>query len=88
MGDISEMLIWVASDRHRKTVRHASDLHLTPPVSHVGTLEYDRFDEIVEKSYEYAKPIVAEFVKKHPWLVSQHGNSMKEAKKGSSIQSN
>ncbi|KAG7360957.1 cyclic nucleotide-binding protein [Nitzschia inconspicua] len=84
MGDISEMLVWVASERHRKSVRLVSDLHLTPPVSDVGTLEYDRFEEIVEKSYEYAKPLVAEFVKKHPWLVSQemHSNKRKELTQG------
>ena len=70
MGDISDMLIWVASERHRKAVKMASDLHLTPPVSDVGILEYDRFDEVVEKSYQYAKPLVADFVKRHPWLVT------------------
>ncbi|KAL3921191.1 MAG: hypothetical protein SGILL_002874 [Bacillariaceae sp.] len=70
MGDISDMLVWVASERHRKAVKLASDLHLTPPVADVGTLEYERFDEIVEKSYQYAKPLVAEFARKHPWLVS------------------
>jgi lysophospholipid hydrolase len=70
MGDISDMLVWVASERHRKAVKMVSDLHLTPPVSDVGTLEYERFDEVVEKSYEYAKPLVAEFVRKHPWLVA------------------
>jgi lysophospholipid hydrolase len=80
MGDISEMLVWVASERHRKSVKLHSDLHLTPPVSDVGTLEYDRFDEIVEKSYEYAKPLVAEFVKKHPWLVSQPTQAKRDAK--------
>ena len=37
-----------------------------------GTLEYDKFEEIVEKSYLYAKPIVDEWVLKNPWLVSQN----------------
>lgn len=36
-----------------------------------GTLEYDKFDEIVDTSYLYAKPIVDEWVRKNPWLVSQ-----------------
>ena len=49
MGDISERLQWVSSEQHRKTVRQASDLHLVPPVQNYGTLEYDKFDEIVEK---------------------------------------
>jgi hypothetical protein len=35
-----------------------------------GTLEYDRFDEIVEKSYNYSKPIIDEWVRKNPWLIS------------------
>jgi lysophospholipid hydrolase len=72
MGNISDVLVWVASERHRKAVKIVSDLHLTPPVSDVGTLEYERFYKVVEKLYEYAKPLVAEFVKKHPWLVTPH----------------
>jgi len=71
MGDISDMLIWVSSEQHRKSVKIACDLHLTPPIQDIGTLEYDKFDEIVEKSYVYAKPIVDEWVRKNPWLVSQ-----------------
>ena len=47
-----------------------SDLHLAPPVQDVGTLEYDRFDEIVQTGYMYAKPLVEEFVRKHPWVVT------------------
>jgi len=70
MGDIQDMLIWVSSEQHRKSVKNVCDLHLTPPIQDVGTLEYDRFDEIVEKSYIYAKPIVDEWVRKNPWLVS------------------
>jgi len=70
MGDISDMLIWVSSEKHRKAVKLVSDLHFTPPIQDVGTLEYDRFDEVVEKSYLYAKPIVDEWVRLNPWLVS------------------
>jgi predicted acylesterase/phospholipase RssA len=70
MGDISDMLIWVSSEEHRKAVRAVCDLHLTPPVEDVSTLEYDRFDEIAEKSYQYAKPLVEAFVEKNPWVVS------------------
>lgn len=70
MGDISEMLIWVSSEQHRRAVKSCSDLHLTPPIQHIGTLEYDKFDEIVEKSYEYAKPVVDEWVRRNPWMVS------------------
>jgi len=70
MGDISDMLIWISSEQHRKAVKIVSDLHLTPPIQDIGTLEYDKFDEIVEKSYIYAKPIVDEWVSKNPWLIS------------------
>jgi lysophospholipid hydrolase len=72
MGDISELLIWVSSENHRKSVVAVTDLHLTPPVQDYGTLEYDKFDEIMEKGYEYAKPIVDEWVKQNPWLVSSN----------------
>jgi lysophospholipid hydrolase len=69
MGDISDMLIWVSSEQHRKNVKLASDLHLTPPIQNYGTLEYDKFEEIVEKSYHYAKPIIDDWVKQNPALV-------------------
>ena len=71
MGDISEMLIWVSSEQHRREVKSCCDLHLTPPIQDIGTLEYDKFDEIVEKSYDYAKPIVDEWVRSNLWLVPQ-----------------
>jgi lysophospholipid hydrolase len=71
MGDISDMLVWVSSDRHRKTVvLSASDLYLKPPVQQYGTLDYDKFDEIILKGYEHAKPIVDAWVKQNPWVVS------------------
>jgi len=70
MGDISDTLRWVSSDQHRKEVVNEADLYLAPPVGGYGTLEYDKFDEIIEVAYEYAKPIVDEWVKQNPWLVS------------------
>lgn len=75
MGDINDTLRWVSSDQHRKQVVQETDLNLTPPVQGYGTLEYDKFDEIVEVSYEYAKPIVDEWVKQNPWLVSEPSRS-------------
>ena len=70
MSDVSDMLIWINSEQHRKSVRIVSDLHLTPPVQDVGTLEYDKFDEIVDKSYRYAQPLIADWVEANPWLIS------------------
>jgi lysophospholipid hydrolase len=75
MGDLSDMLIWVTSDRRRRDVKLESDLHLRPPVLQFGTLEYDKFDEIVELSYQYAKPLVDEFVRQNPWVASANRNS-------------
>merc|ERR1719343_458037 len=70
MGDISDMLIWVSSEQHRRSVKFVSDLHLTPPIQDVGTLEYDKFEEIVQKSYTYSKPIVDEWFRNNPWIIS------------------
>jgi len=70
MGDISDMLIWVSSEQRRKAVRLITDLHLIPPVMDIGTLEFDKFDEIAEKGYNYAKPIVDEWVRQNPSLSS------------------
>lgn len=36
MGDIQDMLIWVSSEQHRKSVKIVSDLYLTPPIQDVG----------------------------------------------------
>jgi lysophospholipid hydrolase len=69
MADISEMLQWVSSEQHRREVTQASDLHLVPPVQNYGTLEYDKFDEIVEKGYLYAKPLIDE------WVAQNYGNT-------------
>lgn len=44
MGDISDMLVWVSADRHRKTVvLRASDLCLKPPVQQYGKQSPDAF---------------------------------------------
>jgi lysophospholipid hydrolase len=50
MGDISDTLRWVSSYQHRKQVVNDADLYLYPPVGGYGTLEYDKFDEIMELS--------------------------------------
>lgn len=70
MGELSQKLIWVSSDNHRAEVMNTADLSLTPPVSEYGVLEYDKFDEIVEKGYQYALPRVDAFIKKNPWVIS------------------
>lgn len=88
MGDISELLIWVSSEQHRKSVAAVSDLHLTPPVQDYGTLEYDKFDEILAVGYEYAKPIIDEWVKENPWLVSSQKRSATHVKKTHNCVSN
>jgi len=77
MGDISDMLIWVSSEQKRKAVNLISDLHLTPPVQDIGTLEFDKFDEIVEKGYLYAKPIVDEWVRQNPSLIPSTNTKMR-----------
>lgn len=69
MGDISDMLVWVSSERHRQNMKMSSDLYLTPPVTGYATLDYHRFDELVQMGYEYAKPLVEKLVHEHPWIV-------------------
>jgi len=57
MGEISSSLMWVSSERHLESTRRDPrvDLFLTPPVQKYGTLEYDKYEEIVEKGYKHAK---------------------------------
>lgn len=70
MGDLSQKLIWVSCENRRSEVLNSADLFLTPPVSEYGVLDYDKFDEIVQKGYEYAIPRIDDFIKKNPWVVS------------------
>mmetsp|Transcript_9502 Transcript_9502/g.24119 ORF Transcript_9502/g.24119 Transcript_9502/m.24119 type:complete len:274 (+) Transcript_9502:138-959(+) len=62
MGEISERLVWVSSERQLERVRQnpAVDLYLRPPVANYGTLEFDKYDEIVKKGYTYAKVQIAQ----------------------------
>jgi len=81
----------VSSDRNRRKNSLISDLYLVPPVGEYGTLEYDKMDIIIEKSYNYAKPIVDEWVKQNPWLISNGKRGSKATPKttedGTKIQS-
>ena len=70
MADLQDALRWVSSDQHRRRMESVADLHLRPPIQDFGTLEFDKFDEIVERGYAYAKPLVEELVRKNPSLVT------------------
>lgn len=72
MGDLSYMLSWCSSEKHRRDSRRICDLYLKPPVSYIGTLEYDKFDEIIEQSYIYSKDIIRTWVKDNPSLFPDH----------------
>jgi len=66
MGDINERLSWVSSESAKKVIiKNKVDLFLRPPVGHIGTLEFDKIDEIVKIGYEYAKPLVEEWAKEN-----------------------
>lgn len=58
MSDLTSRLSWISSTSSKRQVESKADLFLTPPVADVGTLEYDRFDEVVQLGYDYAKPII------------------------------
>mmetsp|Transcript_28427 Transcript_28427/g.28769 ORF Transcript_28427/g.28769 Transcript_28427/m.28769 type:complete len:272 (+) Transcript_28427:688-1503(+) len=70
MGDLSDRLACVCSEQHENRMIKKIDLYLRPPTNNYGTLEYDKFDEIVKIGEDYAKPIVDEWVKQNPWLTS------------------
>jgi len=63
-------VIWVQSTKRRSEVIEAADLWISPPVSEYGVLEYDKFDEIVQKGYDHAVPLVDEFIRENPWVLS------------------
>jgi len=70
MGELSRKLIWVSANNRRDGLKDEADLFLSPPVKEYGTLQFDKFDEIVEKGYQYAKPRVDAFIRENPWVVS------------------
>jgi lysophospholipid hydrolase len=70
MGELSQKLIWVSSNRHLKKVSKDAHLLLVPPVHSYGTLDYDKFDEIVQIGYDHSISILHTFVEQNPWVVS------------------
>jgi lysophospholipid hydrolase len=71
MFDLGCELLGVNSKQHKDHMKETIiDLYLKPPVQTYGTLDFDRFDEIVAKGYEYATPIVEEWVRHHPWHIN------------------
>jgi lysophospholipid hydrolase len=69
MGDINERLAWISSERYKKqVVENKIDLFLRPPVDDYGTLEFDKYDEIVRIGYEYAKPLVEQWAQEHGYF--------------------
>ena len=67
MGDINNHLAWVQSENERSKVKEnlKDGLFLRPPVGEFGTLDFHRFDEIVDIGYEYALPIVRKWAKEN-----------------------
>lgn len=66
IGDVNERLAWISSERYKKhVVENKVDLFLRPPVDDYGTLEFNKYDEIVQIGYEYAKPLIEQWAKEH-----------------------
>ena len=67
MGDINNHLAWVQSENERSKVKEnlKDGLFLRPPVGEFGTLDFHRFDEIVDIGYEYALPLVRKWAKEN-----------------------
>ena len=69
MGELARRLIWVSSLKKSAEVADSVDLFLRPPVQDYGTLDFDKFDDIVQVGYEYTKHNLPFFLKMNPWLV-------------------
>jgi lysophospholipid hydrolase len=69
MGDINERLSWISAERFKKhVVENKIDLFLRPPVDDYGTLEFNKYDEIVQIGYDYAKPLVEQWAREHGYF--------------------
>ena len=75
MGDINERLAWVSSERLLKdVVAKKVDLFLKPPVQDYGVLEFDKFDELVQIGYDYAKPLVDHWASENGFNTKEFDN--------------
>ncbi len=56
-------LCYIAHTTQFPRQRALLDLKLEPPCSDVGLLDYHRKDEIIERAYKYALPLLQDFVR-------------------------
>ena len=63
MQDITISLCYIAHTTQFPRQRALLDLKLEPPCSDVGLLDYHRKDEIIERAYKYALPLLQDFVR-------------------------
>lgn len=59
----------LSSHRELEAAKASADLYLNPPIGGFDLLAWDRFDELVEIGYRYAREQLAGWVKEHPALV-------------------
>jgi predicted acylesterase/phospholipase RssA len=59
----------LSSRRELEAAKASADLYLNPPVGGFDLLAWERFDELVELGYRYAREQLADWVKEHPELV-------------------
>lgn len=59
----------LSSRRELESAKASADLYLNPPVGGFDMLAWERFDELVELGYRYAREQLAEWVRQRPELV-------------------
>ncbi|HEX6928991.1 MAG TPA: hypothetical protein VF267_07055, partial [Gammaproteobacteria bacterium] len=59
----------LSSRRELEAAKASADLYLNPPIGGFDLLAWDRFDELVEIGYRYAREQLVEWVRQHPALV-------------------
>ncbi len=59
----------LSSRRELEAAKAAADLYLNPPIGGFDLLAWDRFDELVEIGYRYAREQLADWIREHPALV-------------------
>lgn len=59
----------LSSHRELEAAKAGADLYLNPPIGGFDLLAWDRFDELVEIGYRYARTQLAGWIKDHPQLI-------------------
>jgi lysophospholipid hydrolase len=65
LSDVQARLAYASSVPVRAEISKMENcFYLTPPIQHIGTMEFEKFSEVEKIGYDYARQIIAEWSEK------------------------